>query len=45
MAGMRHTMIWIKIIDYQLENSSEKQLKQSPDNFKTIIIAGMAHCK
>ena len=34
---MRHIMIWIKIIDYQLENS-EKQLKQSPDNCRVIII-------
>ena len=44
MAGMRHIMIWIKIIDYQLENS-EWQLKQSPDNYRVIIKAGMAHYK
>ena len=44
MVGMRHIMIWIKIIDYQLENS-EQQLKQSLDNYRAIIIAGMAHCK
>ena len=43
MAGTRHTMIW-KITDYQAENS-EQQLKQSPDNYRLIIIAGMAHCK
>ena len=43
MAGMRHTMIWIKIIDYQ-QKSSEYQLKQSPDNYGVIIIAGIAHC-
>ena len=36
MAGMRHIMIWRKIIHYQLENS-EQQLKQSPDNNRVII--------
>ena len=37
-------MIWIKIIDYELENSEQKS-KQSLDNYRIVIIAGMAHCK
>ena len=44
MAGMKHIIIWTNIIDYQRENN-EKQLKQSLDNYRVIIIVGMAHCK
>ena len=32
MAGMRHTVMWITIIDYQLV-TSEQQLKQALDNY------------
>ena len=34
MAGMRHIMIWIK-----------KLIEKSPDNYRVIIIAVMAHQK